>query len=92
MAVLAIFTVEGDTAELQDRYDAAMPKIIEVSPGKPLAHVCTTYEGGLRVYDVWESADALDDFAGNPRFAETIAEAGLPEPKVEVVPVHRFNW
>lgn len=92
MAVLAIFTVEGHPEELQARYDSAIPRIIEVSPGKPLAHVCTTFEGGLRIYDVWESAEQLDDFASNPRFGEAIGEAGLPEPKVDVLPVHRFNW
>ena len=92
MAVLAIFTVEGEPAELQRRYDSAMPRIIEVSPGAPLAHVCTTFTGGLRIYDVWESADQLDDFARNPRFHEAIAQSGLPGPKVDVVPVHRFNW
>ncbi len=92
MAVLAIFTVEGDPADLQDRYDSAMPRIIAVSPAKPLAHVCTSFAGGLRIYDVWESAESLEDFARNPRFGEAIAAAGLPEPKVDVVPVHRFNW
>ena len=92
MAVLAIFTVEGDPSELQGRYDDAMPRIIEVSPATPLAHVCTPFEGGLRIYDVWESAEALEDFARNPRFGEALAAARLPEPKVDVVPVHRFNW
>ena len=92
MAVLAIFTVEGDPGDLQYRYDNAMPRIVEVSPSKPLAHVCTTFEGGLRIYDVWESGEALEDFAANPRFSQAIAAAGLPEPKVDVVPVHRFNW
>lgn len=92
MAVLAIFTVEGDPADLSRRYDAALPRIVEVSPGSPLSHVCTTFEGGLRIYDVWESTERLEDFARNPRFAEAVAEAGLPEPKVDVVPVHRFGW
>jgi hypothetical protein len=92
VAVLAIFTVEGDPSELGRRYDDAMPRIIDVSPGKPLSHVCTTYEGGLRIYDVWESAEQLDDFARNPRFGQAIADAGLPAPKVDVMPVHRFNW
>lgn len=92
MTILAIFTVEGEPAELQARYDRAMPRIIEVSPGSPQAHVCTTFDGGLRIYDVWESAEQLEDFASNPGFRTAIADAGLPDPKVEVVPVHRFNW
>ena len=92
MAVLAIFTVAGDAADLQARYDAAMPTIVAVSPSKPLAHVCTAFDGGLRIYDVWESAEQLDDFARNPRFQDALTEAGLPAPSVEVTPVHRFNW
>ncbi len=92
MSVLAIFTVEGDPVELQKRYDAAMPRIVEVSPGKPLSHVCTRFDGGLKIFDVWESEELFGDFAGNPRFQEAVAEAGLPAPKVDVLPVHRFNW
>jgi hypothetical protein len=34
---------------------------------------------------------ATKDFASNPRFRRAIADAGLPEPEVEVLPVHRFN-
>lgn len=92
MSVLAIFTVEGDPTDLQARYDAAMPRIVAVSPGKPLSHVCTTFDGGLKIFDVWESEEQLGDFAGNPRFQEAIVEAGLPAPSVDVLPVHRFNW
>ncbi len=92
MAVLAVFTVAGDTADLLRRYDAAMPDIVAGAPGKPLAHVCTPVEGGIRIYDVWESPDALRDFAENPAFRAAIARAGLPEASVEVLPVHRVNW
>ena len=92
MSVLAIFTVEGDPADLQRRYDAAISRIIETSPATPLSHVCTTFEGGLKIFDVWESQEQLGDFAGNPRFREAIGQAGLPEPAVEVLAVHRFNW
>ncbi len=92
MAVLATFTVKGDTEELLERYDAAMPRIIEVSPGKPLSHVATPTDGGIKIFDVWESEKELNDLAQNPRFYQVLQETGLPEPEVEVAPVHRFNW
>lgn len=92
MSVLAIFDVSGDTQELLERYDKAMPRITEVSPTKPLAHVCTPSADGIRIFDVWESVETLQDFSQNPRFVEALQEAGLPMPAVEVVPVHQFNW
>ena len=92
MAVLATFTVKGNTDELLERYVAAMPRIVEVSPGKPLSHVTVPSDGGIKIFDVWESERALGDFAQNPRFHEVLRDVGLPEPEVEVAPVHRFNW
>lgn len=92
MSVLAIFTLKGDTDLLLRRYDTALPSIVESAPSKPLAHTCTPCADGVRIYDVWESPRALDNFAGNPAFRRAIADAGLPEPDVEVLPVHRFNW
>jgi hypothetical protein len=92
MSVLAIFDVAGDTDELLEAYDKAMPRITEVSASSPLSHVCTPTDGGIRIYDVWPSAEVLEDFSQNPRFVEAIQEAGLPLPQVTVVPVHQFNW
>jgi hypothetical protein len=92
MAVLATYTVKGNTEELLERYDAAMPQIVEISAEKPLSHVAVPSNGGIKIFDVWESERALGDFAQNPRFHEVLQDAGLPEPEVEVTPVHRFNW
>jgi hypothetical protein len=92
MAILATFTVKGNTEELLERYDAAMPRIVEISPSKPLSHGAVPSDGGIKIFDVWESEEALGDIAQNPRFHEVLQEAGLPEPEVEVAPVHRFNW
>jgi len=92
MSVLAIFAVKGDTDDLLARYDDAMPRITEVSPSKPLSHICTPAEDGIRIYDVWPSVEVLEDFSQNPKFVAAIQEAGLPMPEVSVVPVHQFNW
>jgi hypothetical protein len=90
--VLAIFTVKGDTQDLLARYDRAMARIIEVSPARPLSHACVPTDQGFRAYDVWESREVLQDFAENSLFRQTLAETGLPEPEVEVFPVHRLGW
>ncbi len=92
MAVLATFTVKGDTEELLGRLDAAMPRIVEVSPGKPLSHVAVPSAEGIKIFDVWESEKMLGDFAQSPDFHQILQEVGMPEPEVEVTPVHRFNW
>jgi hypothetical protein len=82
MAVLATFTVKGDTEELLGRLDAAMPRIIEVSPGKPPFHVAVPSDEGIKIFDVWESEKALGDFAHNPAFHQILQDTGLPEPWV----------
>lgn len=92
MAVLATFTVKGDTEKLLGRLDAAMPRIVEISPGKPLSHVAVPSDEGIKIFDVWESERVLGDFAQNPDFHRILQEVGMPEPEVEVTPVHRFNW
>jgi hypothetical protein len=92
MAVMAVFDVLGPTEDLLERYEKAMPRIIEVAPGTPLTHICVPVEGGIRVVDVWESEELLQAFAGDPRFREAIHEAGLPDPQVQVFPVHRLGW
>src|SRR5215212_5874733 len=92
MVVLATFDVKGDTDELLERYDAALPRIIDVSPAKPLSHIAIPSDEGIKIFEVWESEEMLGDFAQNPRFHQVLQETGLPEPEVEVTPAHRFNW
>jgi hypothetical protein len=92
MAVLAVFTVRGDTDELLARYDKLMAELPGRTPTHPLAHAAIPAAEGMRVYDVWESEAALGDFAQNPVFRQLLAEVGLPEPEVDVRPVHRFGW
>jgi hypothetical protein len=69
-----------------------MPRIIEASPSKPPSHVAIPSENGFNIFDVWESEEALGDSAQTPSFRQVLQEFGLPEPEVEVAPVHRFNW
>jgi quinol monooxygenase YgiN len=92
MAVMAIFTVKGDTKELLAKYDKSVQSVVDGASGRPLSHVCVPRDDGFMVVDVWESKDALEGFAQNPRFRQVLRDVGLPEPQVEVYPVHRLGW
>ena len=51
-------------------------------------HVVAVTNDGLRDTDVWESAEAFDDFARN-RLMPGVKELGIPgEPQVEILPAH----
>jgi len=45
-------------------------------------------EGGFRVFDVWESQEALDRFSRDRLMPAAEKIGGIPQPQVEVVPVH----
>ena len=92
MAVLAIFDVRGDTAQLLSRYERALPRIAEVSPGPPRLHVCAGTAEGIRIVDVWDTEEQLQRFGSNPAFHDVLREFGLPEPQVQAFPVHRMGW
>jgi hypothetical protein len=94
-AVLAIFTVEGDSSQLLDAYDQALPELQAAADeiGRPEIHVCSPDDHGLTIVDVWESGEALGRFAEHPRFREILRTAGLPDPAaVKVTPVHTLGW
>lgn len=93
--VLAVFTLNGDPDELLAAYDRAMPAIQDGASetGVPLVHVCARTGDGIRIVDVWESAEALRRFVEHPRFARALRDARLKQPDaVEVSPVHASGW
>jgi hypothetical protein len=59
----------------------------DVPPGA-MFHVVAVTEGGVRVTDVWESAEAFNAFVQN-RLMPGVKELGIPgEPQVEILPAH----
>jgi len=94
-AVMAIFTVEGESSALLEAYDRALPELQAAAEeiGRPDVHVCAPADHGLTIVDVWASGEALQRFAEHPRFRAIIRTAGLPEPSaVKVSPVHALGW
>jgi hypothetical protein len=57
-------------------------------PSGAIFHVMAVNDGGVRVTDVWESAEAFDAFVRD-RLMPGVKELGIPgEPQVEILPAH----
>ena len=91
MAVMMQMTWDGIGLE---EYEAARKHVNwegDVPPGA-MFHVVAATDSGVRVTDVWESAEAFDAFVRD-RLMPGIQELGIPrEPQVEILPAHAvFN-
>ena len=49
-------------------------------------------EYGFMVADVWSSEEALRAFEQNEEFRQVLRDAGLPEPRLRVYPLHSLGW
>ena len=91
-SVVAVFDFHGDSDDLAARYDQAVRKVVAVSSARPVVHLAVPREYGFMVVDVWSSEEALTAFQQNEEFRQVLAEAGLPEPKLRVYPLHSLGW
>jgi hypothetical protein len=87
VAVVMIMEWDGVT---RDQYEAAR-KLVNwegnVPPGGNF-HVAAFSDKGLRVTDVWDSAEQFNAFV-NDRLMPGVKQIGIQgEPKVEIYPVH----
>jgi len=90
MAILAIFTGVGITKQMYESLRTEVKWETELAPGG-LHHACAFDEAGdLHVADVWESAEALNEFV-NTRLAPGMEKLGIPPPSVSVFPAHNVN-
>lgn len=51
-------------------------------------HAASAFNGGIRVFDTWESEAAFNEFLPR-RLMPALAKAGVPQPQVETLSVHR---
>ncbi len=89
MAVAVFLRWEGITPEQYDAARNLVPFDRDLAPGG-LIHVAAFDKKGIRVTDVWESAEDFQNYLTNhlgPAFGQ-LEFAGHPE--VEIVPVHAF--
>jgi hypothetical protein len=76
-------------------YDRAHPKVMAlVGSGKYpglIVHACARTEDGIVVTDVWESAAQWQALFADPEVVEGFKELGVPEPEVEIRPLHNVE-
>jgi hypothetical protein len=86
MAVAFVMDFPGATAEQYDQVIEWMGLNGRLAPGG-LFHAAGATPGGWRVYDVWESAEQFEAFAGE-QIGPLTARAGIGEPRIRSYPVH----
>ena len=87
MAVVMFMEWDGVTLE---QYEAARKLVNwEGNPAEGgLFHVAAITDTGLRVTDLWESAEAFQSFVGQ-RLMPGVQQIGMQgQPRVEIYPVH----
>ncbi len=87
MPIVMVMKWKGVTPK---QYDDAR-RVVEWETKKPkggLYHVAAFDKDGLRVTDVWESAEDFDNFVKN-RLMPGVKQLGVQgEPQVEIFPTH----
>ena len=91
-AVMAVLDFHGDSAELAARYDKAVHDVVAVSSARPLMHLAVPREYGFMVVDVWTSEEVLRAFVESDEIRRVLREAGMPEFKLRIYPVHNLGW
>ena len=77
---LSAYHLDGDTAELLPAYR----RLQTTFPPESLdLHVCVVREDGITIYDACPSRAEFEEFQRSPEFRSALADAGLPEPRIE---------
>jgi hypothetical protein len=90
MAIMAIFSAKEITKK---HYESLRPvvKWEKDHPQGAIFHACSFDDkGGLRVTDVWDSAEAMTEFVES-RLLPAMKKLNIPAPTVEVFPLHNMN-
>jgi hypothetical protein len=87
MAVAIFLRWDGFTREQYDAVRAVVAFERETAPGG-LFHVAAIDEKGIRVTDVWETAEQFQTYL-TERLVPAFAQMGITgQPDVEIIPVH----
>jgi hypothetical protein len=87
MAVAFVLDFPGGTMEQYNQVVERMHLDGQMAAGG-LIHVAGSYQGGLRVIDVWEDSEHFQRFSEEQIVPHTQA-LGLPEPTVRMMPVEQ---
>ncbi len=90
MAIMVIIEWEGLTPEQYDQLRAAVGWLEDAPPGGR-CHIVAFGEGGVRMTDVWDSAEELQNFVDG-RLMPKVHDLGLPDQaRLTVLPLHELS-
>jgi len=87
--ICRIYDVQGATLDQYDQVNA-----LEGGSEKPdgvHVHIAGKTDGGIRVIEVWDSAEHIDRYMES-FLGQALEEAGVPEPTVTEFEVHNLDW
>ena len=77
---LSAYRFQGEPSALL----AGHARLLELIPSSnQQLHASVPHAGGLDVYDSCPSREIAESFASSPGFADALAHAGLPRPRIE---------
>lgn len=88
MAIGIYFAAQGMTP---DKYDDVIQKLQDAGQGAPAGrtyHAAFKGDGGLQVFDVWDSQESFDAFGET--LMPILAEAGIDPGRPMISPVHNI--
>ena len=77
---LGSYEFAGDAGELLAAYDRL---VASFPPGVVQLNLCIAAEHGVTVFDACPSRADFDGFSSSAEFRGALAQAGLPDPKVQ---------
>jgi hypothetical protein len=92
--ICRIYDVPGGTREQYDQVDQKMREKMgsDYKPEGVHTHIAAVTNEGLRVIEVWDSAEHADRFDEEAGLGEAMQEAGVPEPNITELEVHSLDW
>jgi hypothetical protein len=90
MSIVAYMNWDGAT---KAQYDAMRSEVNWETdlPAGGIYHIASFNDKGLRITDVWESAEHFNNFIQN-KINPAVAKLGIQgQPQVEIYPVHAIN-
>jgi len=91
--ICRLYDVAGATREQYDQVDQKMrEKMGDAAPEGVHAHIACVTDDGLRVIEVWDSAEHADRYDEEAGLSEAMEEAGVPEPSITEHEVHSLDW
>ena len=88
MAILAMAKIPGGTHEMYEQVNDLMGITPDNPPPGLVQHLALDIDDGMKVIDVWESADAFTSFIESN--ADKFQAAGIPPFEPTILPVHNM--